>query len=395
MVNDVVITSAVRTAIGSFGGTIKNFSAIELGKIVVKEALLRSNIKPDQVDEVIMGNVLQAGLGQNPARQISVQSGIHEDIPAFTVNKVCGSGLKSIVLGAQSIKCNDAEIIVAGGTESMSNSPFLINNARWGYRMGNGELIDEMIRDGLSCALNNFIHMGITAENIAKKYNITREEQDLFAEYSQQKAEAAIKAGYFKDEIIPIEVPVKKSNPIIFDTDEFPKFGTTVEKLSKLKPAFIPDGTVTAGNSSGINDGAGAVVLMSKTKADNLGIKPLAKIINYAYVGVESRLMGLGPVGAIKKVLQKSGLSLDEIDLIELNEAFAAQSLGVLREINIDKDKLNTSGGAIALGHPIGASGTRILVTLLYGMIRRDSKLGLAALCIGGGMGIAMIIEKI
>ena len=394
MNNDVVITSAVRTAVGNFGGIIKNLSAIELGKIVVKEALLRSNIKPDQVEEVIMGNVLQAGLGQNPARQISVQSGIPENVPAFTVNKVCGSGLKSIALGVQAIKCNDAEIIVAGGAESMSNSPFLANNARWGYRMGNGELTDEMIRDGLSCALNNFIHMGITAENVAKKYNITREEQDIFSEYSQRKAEIAIKAGHFKAEIVPVEVIVKKSDPIIFDTDEFPRFGTTVEKLSKLKPAFIPDGTVTGGNSSGINDGAAAVVLMSKAKADSLGIKPIARIISYAYVGVESKLMGLGPVGAIKKVLQKSGLSLDKIDLFELNEAFASQSLGVLREIKIDQEKLNISGGALALGHPLGASGTRILVTLLYGMHRQDSKLGLASLCIGGGMGISMIIEK-
>jgi len=390
---EAVIVSAVRTAIGKFGGSLAGIPAPKLGAIVIKEALKRAGIKPEDVDEVFMGCVLQAGLGQNVARQAALGAGIPVEVPAMTINKVCGSGLKAVNLAAITIGVGDADIIVAGGTENMSAAPYLLPKGRWGYRMGNGELIDSMVHDGLWDIFNDY-HMGITAENLAEQYNISREEQDEFAAASQQKAEKAIKEGRFKDEIVPVEIPQKKGEPIIFDTDEHPRFGTTVEKLAKLRPAFKKDGTVTAGNSSGINDGAAAVVVMSKEKAEALGIKPMAEIIGYGYAGVDPKIMGVGPVGATRNALKKAGIKLEDIELIEANEAFAAQSLAVAKELNFNLDIVNVNGGAIALGHPIGASGTRILVTLLHEMIKRDSKLGLATLCIGGGQGEATIVRR-
>ncbi|GAW92980.1 acetyl-CoA C-acetyltransferase [Calderihabitans maritimus] len=390
---EVVIVSAVRTAIGSMGGTLAGVPAVELGSVVIKAALEKAGITPDQVDEVIMGNVLQAGLGQNPARQAAVRSGIPIEKPAFTINKVCGSGLKAVNLATQAIRAGDAEIIVAGGMENMSAAPYLLSKARWGYRMGNDQLIDSMINDGLWCAFND-VHMGITAENIAAKYNVTREEQDEFAARSQQRAEKAITSGRFEDEIVPVKVPQRKGDPIEFKQDEFPRFGTTVEKLSKLRPAFKKDGTVTAGNASGINDGAAALVLMSEEKARQLGIQPLARIVAYASAGVDPAIMGMGPVYATRKVLDKAGWTVEEIDLVEANEAFAAQAVAVSRELGFDPDKTNVNGGAIALGHPIGASGARILVTLIHEMLKRNSSKGLATLCIGGGQGIATLVER-
>ncbi|AZR74060.1 acetyl-CoA acetyltransferase [Anoxybacter fermentans] len=390
---EVIIASAVRTPIGTFGGTLKDVKATDLGAIVIKEAIKRAGIKPENVEEVIMGNVLQAGLGQNPARQSAIKAGLHHSIPAMTINKVCGSGLKAVNLAAQAIIAGDADIIVAGGMENMSQAPYLLKNARWGQRMGHGELIDVMIHDGLWCAFDD-THMGITAENIAKEYGITRKEQDEFAAFSQQKAEKALVEGRFKDEIVPVEVPQRKGDPIIFDTDEHPRKGVTVESLAKLRPVFKKDGTVTAGNASGINDGAAALVVMSKEKADELGVKPLVKIKGYASAGVEPRIMGTGPIPATKKVLEKTGLTIEDLDLIEANEAFAVQSLAVLKELGLDPDKVNVNGGAIALGHPIGASGARILVTLIHEMLKRDSKYGLATLCIGGGQGVATIVER-
>ena len=393
MLQDVVIVSAVRTAIGSFQGSLKDVSAPTLGSIVIKEAIRRAGIEPNQVDEVIMGNVLQAGLGQNPARQAAIQAGLPETVPAMTINKVCGSGLKSVHLAAQAIAVGDADIVVAGGFENMSQAPYLLKNARSGFKMGDQNLVDSMIHDGLWCAFNDY-HMGITAENLASQYHITREEQDEFAARSQARAAKAIEEGKFKEEIVPVEIPQRKGDPIIFDTDEFVRPGTTVEKLSALRPAFKKDGTVTAGNASGINDGAAAVVVMSKKKAEELGIPPLASIVSNAAVGVDPAIMGIGPAEAVRKALKKADLSLDQIDLIEANEAFAAQSIAVDRELHFDSDKLNVNGGAIALGHPIGASGARILVTLLHEMKRRDAKLGLATLCIGGGQGVATVVQR-
>lgn len=391
---EVVIASAARTAIGSFGGTLKTIPAVELGAIVVKEAINRAGIKPEQVEEVVLGNVIQAGLGQNPARQATLKAGIPDEVPAMTINKVCGSGLRTVALAAQMIKAGDVDIVVAGGMESMSQAPYAIKDMRWGHKMNSTQLTDTMINDALWDAFNNY-HMGVTAENIAKEWNLSREEQDAFAAASQQKAEKAIKEGRFKDEIVPVMVPQRKGDPIVFDTDEDPRFGTTPETLAKLKPCFIKDGTVTAGNASGINDGAAAFVIMSAEKAAELGIKPMAKIVSYGSKGLDPAIMGYGPFHATKKALEVANLTIDDIDLIEANEAFAAQSLAVAKDLKFDMDKVNVNGGAIAIGHPVGASGARILTTLLYEMQKRDdAKRGLATLCIGGGMGTALIVEK-
>ncbi|WLT02101.1 acetyl-CoA C-acetyltransferase [Snodgrassella alvi] len=389
----IVIVSAARTAIGSFNGSLASVSAINLGKVVIEEALKRAALDAGAVNEVIMGNVLQAGLGQNPARQAALNAGIPSSVPAFTVNKVCGSGLKSIVLATQSILTGDNDIVVAGGMENMSQAPYLIGSkARWGLKMGNAELYDTMVNDGLTCATNHY-HMGITAENIAEQYSISREEQDELALRSQKLATEANNNGDFEAEIVPVTISSRKGD-IIFKQDEYPKADSTAEGLAKLRPAFKKDGTVTAGNSSGINDGAAALVLMSETRAKELGLKPLAYIRSYASGGVDPSIMGMGPVPATRLALQKAALQLSDIDLIEANEAFAAQFLGVGRELNFDMDKTNIHGGAIALGHPIGASGARILVTLLYSMLHRDKQLGLATLCIGGGQGTAVILER-
>ena len=390
---EVVIVSAARTPIGSFGGSLKDIPAKQLGAIAVKEALVRAGIQGEQVDEVIMGSVLQGGLGQNVARQIMIEAGIPKEVPAMSINKVCGSGLRAVGLAAQIIKAGDADIIVAGGAENMSMAGYIVPATRWGARMGNTTMIDTMVNDGLTDAFNN-IHMGITAENVAEQWGLTREEQDIFAAKSQQKAEAAIAAGKFKDEIVPVVIPQRKGDPKVFDTDEFPKPGVVAEGLAKLKPAFKKDGTVTAANASGINDAGAAVVVMSKEKADELGIKPLCSIKSYASAGVDPLIMGVGPIPATRKALEKADMKIDDMDLIEANEAFAAQSLAVGKDLGIDPEKLNVNGGAIAIGHPIGASGTRILITLIHEMIKRDSKKGLATLCIGGGQGTAMIIER-
>lgn len=390
---DVVIVSAVRTAIGSFGGSLKDIPAPELGAIVIKEALKRAKIKPEMVDEVILGNVLQAGLGQNPARQSVLKAGLPVEVPAMTINKVCGSGLRAVELAAQIIRAGDAEIIIAGGMENMSRSPYVLNDARWGYRMGNGSLIDTMLSEGLMDSFNGY-HMGITAENIAEKWNISREMQDEFALESQLKAERAISEGKFKEEIVSVNIPQRKGEPIVFEEDEYPRISSTIEALKKLKPAFKKEGTVTAGNASGINDGAAALVIMSSEKAKELGIDPIAKIASYAQAGVDPSIMGYGPFAAVNKALKKAELELDDIDLVEANEAFAAQSLAVSKDLKLDMSKVNVNGGAIALGHPIGASGARILVSLIYEMQRRNAKTGLATLCIGGGMGTAIIIER-
>ena len=386
---EVVIVSACRTAIGKFG-----VPAVDLGATVVKEAVNRAGIAPEQVDEVIFGNVLQAGLGQNPARQVSIKAGLPIECTAMTINIVCGSGLKAVALAANQIKAGEADIVVCGGTENMSAAPYAVPSARWGARMNNVQMIDITVNDGLWDAFNNY-HMGITAENVAEKYGLTREMQDEFAVKSQNKAEAAIKAGKFKDEIVPITIPQRKGDPIVFDTDEHPTFGSTMEKVARLRPAFKKDGgTVTAANASGINDGAAAFVVMSKEKADELGLTPMATIVSYATGGVDPSIMGLGPVPATRKALEKAGMTIDDLDLIEANEAFAAQSLAVARDLNFDMDKVNVNGGAIALGHPVGASGARILVTLLYEMAKRDAKTGLATLCIGGGQGQALIVKR-
>lgn len=390
---EVVIASAVRTAIGSFGGALKDVPAVDLGATVIKEAVKRAGIKPEMVEEVILGNVLQAGLGQNPARQAVIKAGLPVEVPAMTINKVCGSGLRAVALAAQMIKAGDADVVIAGGMENMSRAPYLLNDARWGQRMGNGTLVDSMINDGLWDAFNQY-HMGITAENIAEKWGLTREMQDEFSAKSQEKAIKAIQEGKFKDEIIPVVIPQRKGDPVVFDTDEFPRAGTTVEKLAKLKPSFKKEGTVTAGNASGINDGAAALVIMSAEKAKELGIEPLAKIASYGQGGLDPAIMGYGPFAATRKALEKAGLTVDDLDLVEANEAFAAQSLAVARDLKFNMDKVNVNGGAIALGHPIGASGARILVTLLHEMKKRDAKKGLATLCIGGGMGTALIVER-
>lgn len=390
---EVVIVSAVRTAIGSFGGSLQNVSAPTLGGVVIKEALNKVGIAANDVDEVIMGNVLQAGLGQNPARQAALAAGLPETVSSLTINKVCGSGLKAVHLATQAILAGDAEVIVAGGMENMSQAPYLLKNARNGFKMGDQKVIDSMIQDGLWCAFNDY-HMGITAENLCDKYSITREEQDSFAAVSQQKAEAAIESGRFQDEIVPVEVPGRKGQVTIFDRDEFPRAGTTAESLGKLRPAFKKDGSVTAGNASGINDGAAAVVVMSRQKADELGLTPLVTVKSNASAGVDPSIMGIGPVSAVKKALEKAAVSLEDVELVEANEAFAAQSIAVDRELKFNQETLNVNGGAIALGHPIGASGTRVLVSLIHEMQKREAKLGLATLCIGGGQGVATLVER-
>ncbi|WP_057764223.1 acetyl-CoA C-acetyltransferase [Cytobacillus praedii] len=391
---EVVIVSAVRTAIGSFNGSLKDVSAPELGAAAIKNALEKAGLKPEQIDEVILGNVLQAGLGQNPARQAALKAELPVSVSAMTINKVCGSGLKAVHLATQAIIAGDAEIVVAGGIENMSQAPYILKNARNGFKMGDQKLIDTMTSDGLTCVFNDY-HMGVTAENLCEKYELTREEQDEFAAASQEKAVNAIETGRFKDEIVPVEIPQRKGDPIIFDTDEYPKKGTTAEKLAKLRPAFKKDGSVTAGNASGINDGAAILVVMSRKKADELGIKPLVTIKGNASAGVDPSIMGIGPVQAVKKALEKASVSMEELELIEANEAFAAQSLAVDRELAFNKDILNVNGGAIALGHPIGASGARILVTLIHEMQKRQAKKGLATLCIGGGQGVATVVELV
>ncbi|MBM4763536.1 acetyl-CoA C-acetyltransferase [Bacillus sp. B15-48] len=391
--NDVVIVNANRTPIGSFGGSLKDVSAVQLGATVINAVLDSAGIEGNQVDEVIMGNVLQAGLGQNPARQALIQAGLPEYVPALTINKVCGSGLKAVHLATQAIIAGEADIIVAGGMENMSQAPYLSMGARNGLRMGNQNLIDSMIHDGLWCAFNDY-HMGVTAENICEKYKLTREEQDEFAALSQQKSLQAIENGKFNDEITAVEIPQRKGDPVLFDKDEYVRPGTTAEKLAKLKPAFKKDGSVTAGNASGINDGAAAVLVMSRRKAEELNLTPLATIRANASAAIDPSVMGLGPVPATKKALERAGLTIEDVNLIEANEAFAAQALAVGKELQFRKEILNVNGGAIALGHPIGASGARILVTLVHELKRRNERYGLATLCIGGGQGVSTIIEN-
>ena len=390
---DVVIVAATRTAIGAFQGSLANIPAHELGAIVIRELLQRSGVKPEQVDEVILGQVLTAGSGQNPARQAAIAAGLPHAVPALTLNKVCGSGLKALHLAAQAIRCGDAEVVIAGGQENMSLSPYVLPKARTGLRMGHAQLVDSMIVDGLWDAFNDY-HMGITAENLVEKYGISREAQDAFAAASQQKAVAAIEAGRFRDEIVPVSIPQRKGEALSFDTDEQPRAGTTAESLAKLKPAFRKDGSVTAGNASSLNDGAAAVLLMSAAKAKALGLPVLARIASYASAGVDPAIMGIGPVSATRRCLDKAGWQLAELDLVEANEAFAAQSLAVGKELGWDAAKVNVNGGAIALGHPIGASGCRVLVSLLHEMLRRDAKKGLATLCIGGGQGVALALVR-
>ncbi len=388
---EAVIVSAVRTPVGTFAGSLKDVPAVQLGVVAVKEAIKRAGIEVSQIENVVLGNVLQAGLGQNTARQVLIHSGIPQEIPAMTINKVCASGLRSVSLAAQMIKAGDADVIVAGGLENMSAAPYALPGARWGYRMGDSNLTDIMIKDGLWDAFNQY-HMGITAENVAEKWKLTREELDAFSFESQQKAEKAIKSGRFKDEIVPVEMSGKKG-VTVFDTDEHPRFGTTLDALSRLKPAFKKDGVVTAGNASGINDGAAALVVMSMEKAKALGLKPLARIASYASAGVDPAIMGTGPIPASRKALEKAGWKAGDLDLIEANEAFASQAVVVNRELGWDTSKVNVNGGAIALGHPIGASGARILVTLLHEMKKRGAKKGIATLCIGGGQGSAITVE--
>ena len=391
---EVVIASATRTAIGSFGKSLKNVPVVDLGTKVIENALNRANVSPEVVEDVIMGIILQAGKGQNAARQAALKAGLGVDVPAMSINKLCGSGLKSVNLAVQEILLGDAEVVIAGGMESMSRAPYVLDKARFGYKMGDGKIVDTMIKDGLTCAVNEY-HMGITAENLAEKYNISREEQDEFAAKSQNKAIEAIDNDRFQDEIVPIEVPQRKGEPKVFKKDELPRRGITADSLSKLRPAFKEDGTVTAGNSSGINDGAAALLVMTKEKAEELDVKPLAKIVSYATAAVDPKIMGIGPVPSIKKALSKIDWGLEDIQLVELNEAFAAQSLAVLKELPFDPNIVNVNGGAIALGHPIGASGARILVTLLHEMKKRELKRGLASLCVGGGMGVTTIVETL
>ncbi len=390
---DVVIVAAARTAIGKFGGSLSKISAPELGAQVIKGLLAQTGLKGEQISEVIMGQVLTAGSGQNPARQTVIKAGLPESVPAMTINKVCGSGLKAVMLAAQAISCGDAEIVIAGGQENMSASPHVMLGSRDGVRMGDAKLVDTMIVDGLWDVYNQY-HMGITAENVAKSYEIQRAEQDEFALQSQLKAEAAIKSGKFKDEIVAISIPQRKGAPIVFDTDEFPRLGATIDNMTSLKPAFAKDGTVTAGNASGINDGAAAVVVMSAQKAKDLGLPVLARIKSYASSGLDPKVMGMGPVPASRKCLEKAGWSASDLDVMEINEAFAAQACAVNKEMGWDTSKINVNGGAIALGHPIGASGCRVLVSLLHEMKRRDAKKGLTSLCIGGGMGVALAVER-
>ncbi|MEH7546867.1 MULTISPECIES: acetyl-CoA C-acetyltransferase [Bacillaceae] len=393
-VNEVVIVSAVRTPIGSFLGSLQNVSAKTLGATVIKAAIERAGITPASVDQVIMGNVLQSGAGQNPARQASLAAGVPQEAPALSINMVCGSGLRAVHLATQAILSGEAEVIVAGGMENMSQAPYLLKGGRNGFKMGDQKILDSMIQDGLWCAENDY-HMGVTAENLAEKYEISRVEQDEFSAWSQQKAQAAIESNRFADEIVPVEVPGRKGQVSVFSQDEFPKFGTTAASLEKLRPAFKKDGTVTAGNASGINDGAAALVVMSRKKAEELQLKPLVVIKANAVAGVDPSIMGIGPVPAVKKALNSASLSLEDIDLIEANEAFAAQSIAVDRELHFNKEKLNVNGGAIALGHPIGASGARILVSLIHEMKKREDRFGLATLCVGGGQGVATIVENV
>jgi len=390
---DIVIVSAARTAVGKFGGSLAKISAPDLGAVVIKEALARAGVKPEQVSEVIMGQVLTAGSGQNVARQASIKAGLPASVPAMTINKVCGSGLKAVMLAANAIIAGDAEIVVAGGQENMSAAPHVLPGSRDGFRMGDAKLVDSMIVDGLWDVYNQY-HMGVTAENVAKEHGITREEQDAFAALSQNKAEAAQKAGRFDDEIVPVEIPQRKGEPLQFKTDEFVRHGVTAESLAGLKPAFSKEGTVTAANASGLNDGAAAVVVMSAKKAQELGLKPLARIKAYSNAGLDPKIMGMGPVPASKRCLERAGWTPQDLDLMEINEAFAAQALAVNKQMGWDTSKINVNGGAIAIGHPIGASGCRVLVSLLYEMQRRDAKRGLASLCIGGGMGVALAVER-
>lgn len=392
---EVVIVDAIRTPTGSYGRSLRSIPAVELGTIVVKEILKRNNLEPGKVDELIFGCVLQAGQGQNVARQILIKSGIPIEVPAMTINKVCASGLRAVSFAAQMIKAGDVEVVLAGGAENMSAAPYALGTAGWGADMSDSPTVNLMIHDGLWEIFNNY-HMGITAENIADQYGLSRDQQDEFALRSQTLAEKAIKEGLFKDEIVPVLIPQEQGDPKVFDTDEQPRLGTTKEGLGKLKPAFKKDGTVTAGNSSGINDGAAAILVMSGERADKEGYKPIAKVVSYASAGVDPKIMGTGPIPSTRKALEKAGLKIEDIDVIELNEAFAAQSLAVARDLNLDMNKVNLNGGAIALGHPIGASGARIFTTLLYELKKRpDAKLGLATLCVGGGMGHAIIVEKI
>jgi acetyl-CoA C-acetyltransferase len=391
--SDAVIVAAGRTAIGKFGGAISKIPAADLGAHVIRALLAKAGVKPEQVSEVILGQILTAGIGMNGARQASIRAGIPDMVPAMTINMVCGSGLRAVALAAQAIRTGDADIVVAGGQESMSLSPHVLMGSREGFRMGDAKLVDTMINDGLWDVFNQY-HMGVTAENVAKKYEVSRGEQDEFAAKSQQKAEAAQKAGRFKDEIVPIEIPQRKGAPLVFDADEYPKHGTTADALAALKPAFDKSGTVTAGNASGINDGAAAVIVMSARTADKLGLKPLARIKAYAIAGVDPKIMGMGPVPASTLCLSRADWTIKDLELMEINEAFAAQAIAVNRQMGWETSRINVNGGAIALGHPIGASGCRILVTLIHEMMRRNAKKGLASLCIGGGMGVALAVER-
>ena len=391
---DAVILGACRTPIGSFGGALKDRSAVDLGAVVIREAIVRAKVKPADVGDVVMGCVLQAGIGMNVARQAALEAGLPIEVPGETVNRVCGSGLQAVVHAVEAIRVGYVDTMVAGGTESMSNAPYILKGARWGYRMGNGEVVDSMLAEGLTCAMNA-CHMGITAEEVAARYDVSRADQDAFAAESQRRAAAAIQEGRFAEEIVPVEIPQKKGNPIRFQVDEYPRAGTTVDKLAGLKPAFKKDGSVTAGNASGINDGAAAVVVTTAAKAAAVGTPPLARIMAYVSTGVDPKVMGIGPIPAVRKVLERAGLETSQVDLFELNEAFAAQALAVVRELKLDPARVNVNGGAIALGHPIGASGARILTTLVYALRARRLRYGVAALCIGGGMGIAMAIENL
>ncbi len=388
-----VIVSAARTPIGAFGGALAPLSAVELGVIAAKEAIKRAGIEPSAVEEVYFGNVLGAGLGQNVARQVTLGAGIPIETPALTINMVCGSGLRAVSMAAQFVESGQCDVILCGGTESMTNAPYLLPKTRWGQRMGDGKIVDYMVYDGLTDVYNQY-HMGITAENVAEQYGLTKEDQDKFAVQSQNRAEEAQKAGKFKEEIAPVVIPQKKGDPIVIDTDEYPRHGSTLDKMAKLKPAFKKDGTVTAGNASGINDGAAALIIMSKEKADELGIKYLCEVAGYGSAGVDPTVMGLGPVPATKKALAKAGWTVEDLDLVEANEAFASQALAVTRDLGLDPEKTNVNGGAIALGHPIGASGARILVSLIHEMEKRDAKKGLATLCIGGGMGTSLLVQR-
>lgn len=388
-----VVVSAARTPIGSFGGSLAPLSAVDLGVIAAKEAIKRAGIEPSVIEEVYFGNVLGAGLGQNVARQVTLGAGISVETPALTINMVCGSGLRAVSMAAQFVESGQCDVILCGGTESMTNAPYLLPKTRWGQRMGDGKIVDYMVYDGLTDVYNQY-HMGITAENVAEQYGITKEEQDQFAVQSQNRAEEAQKSGKFKDEIAPVIIPQKKGDPIVIDTDEYPRHGSTVEKMAKLKPAFKKDGTVTAGNASGINDGAAALIIMSKEKADELGIKYLCEVAGYGSAGVDPKVMGIGPVPSTKKALANAGWTVDDLDLVEANEAFASQAIAVTRDLGLNPEITNVNGGAIALGHPIGASGARILVSLIYEMGKRDAKKGLATLCIGGGMGTALLVQR-